>query len=258
MKLQVLGCSGSGLPNHNPPAFLINKNLLLDGGTISSVLDERAQSRIRHILITHAHLDHTREIPSFADNMFLRNGKHNISLVGVKDVLQPIKKNMFNNIVWPDFTSIPSPAKPVIKLKTIKTGINYKVGDYKIIAERTNHSIPSTGFIIKGPFGKKLLYTGDTGPTVNLWQRANKAGYINIDGAVIEVTFPNRMRDAALRTGHLTPALLSDELKKLERPPLRIFITHTKPQFLKTISRELINLKIKKLTILKQGKTYTI
>ncbi len=258
MKIQVLGCSGSGLPNHNPPAFLINEMLLIDGGTISSVLTERAQSKIRHILISHAHLDHVREIPSFADNMLLRDRRHQISLIGIKETLQQIRKNMFNNMVWPDLTRIPSPGKPVLMLKTIKTGTSFKVGDYRIIAEKTNHSIPSVGFIVEDPRGGKLLYTGDTGPTDYLWQRANKARYGTIDGAVIEVTFPNKMRDAALRTGHLTPAILSDELKKMERPPLRVFITHTKPQFLKIIERDLIKLKMKNLTVLKQGKTYTI
>lgn len=259
MKIKVLGCSGAEFPNFSPPAFLINNEILLDAGTTTGALNESAQRKISYILITHAHLDHIRGIPPLADNMFLRNRKHNITLVGIKEVLQPMRKNLFNNTVWPDFTEIPSPRKPLLKLKPIKTGENFKIHNYKITAEKVNHSITTIGYIIEDPKGKRLLYTGDTGPTANLWKRANmKPGKVGIDGAIIEVTFPNNMRGAAVRTGHLTPAMLLGELKKLKKIPRKIFITHAKPQFLNIILKELRGVKIKYLTILKERKTYVI
>jgi cAMP phosphodiesterase len=259
MKIKVLGCSGAEFPNFSPPAFLIDDKILLDAGTTTGSLNENAQRKINHILITHAHLDHIRGIPPLADNMFLRNRKHSITLVGIKEVLQTVRKNLFNNAVWPDFTRIPSHRKPVLKLKVIKTGENFKIHDYKIIAEKVNHSIAAIGYIIEDSNSKRLLYTGDTGTTANLWERANlKTGKVGIDGAIIEVTFPNNMKKEALRTGHLTPAMLLGELKKLEELPRKIFATHAKPQFLNIISKELRILKIKHLTILKERKTYVI
>lgn len=259
MKIKVLGCSGAEFPGFGPPAFLLDDRILLDAGTITGSLDEVAQKKISHILITHAHLDHIRGIPTLADNMFLVNQKHSFTLMGIKKVLQLIKNNLFNNAVWPDFTVIPSPQKPLLKLKTVKTGKSFKINNYKIIAEKVNHSIAAAGYIIEDLKGKRLIYTGDTGPTASLWKRANakrvKAG---ISGLIIEVTFPNKMREAAIRTGHLTPNMLLNELKKLNQPPSRIFITHTKPQYLKIITKELNSLKFIQLTILENGETYAV
>ncbi len=259
MKIKVLGCSGAEFPDFGPPAFLLDNRILLDAGTTTGALDEVAQKKISHILITHAHLDHIRGIPTLADNMFLLNRQHSLTLLGIKKVLQLIRNNLFNNAVWPDFTVIPSPQKPLLKLKAVKTGEKFKINNYKIIAEKVNHSIAAAGYIIEDLNGKRLIYTGDTGPTVSLWKRANaKQVKTAIPGVIIEVTFPNKMRESAIRTGHLTPDMLLNELKKLNQPPSRIFITHTKPQFLNIITKELLSLKIKHLTILKNRETYII
>ncbi len=56
----ILGSAGAEFPDFRPPAFLIDDSLLLDAGTIGSVLTEDEQWSIRNIFITHAHLDHIR------------------------------------------------------------------------------------------------------------------------------------------------------------------------------------------------------
>ena len=43
MKIQVLGCSAVELPNSKLPGFLIDEKILLDAGTIESVLYESKQ-----------------------------------------------------------------------------------------------------------------------------------------------------------------------------------------------------------------------
>lgn len=259
MKIKVLGCSGAEMPDSHLPAFLIDESILLDAGTITSALNESAQRKITHILITHTHLDHIRGIPFLADNMLLRNRRHQITLVGTKKVLDALKNSIFNNSIWPDFTNIPSPENPVLRLKIIERGKCHRVNGYSIVAEDIDHSVAGAGYIIKNPEDKRLVYTGDTGPTTNLWKRVNiEAKTTGVDGAIIEVTFPNNMRELALRTGHLTPEMLFQELKKLKHLPERIFITHSKPQFSDIITRELRGLKIKQLIILKEGRSYVI
>ncbi len=272
MKIKVLGCSGAEFPNFNPPAFLVDEKILLDAGTTTAMLSEKAQRKITHILITHAHLDHVRGIPTLVDNMFLRKRGKSITLIGMKQVVETVRENLFNDKLWPDFTRIPSTANPMLKLKAINTGKTFKVLNYRITAEKVNHSINTSGYIIEGSDGKRLLYTGDTGPTSRIWERANRpacrhlsaAGRgraINenvINGAIIEVSFPNSMRESAIRTGHLTPAMFFDEFKKLKRHPEKTFITHIKPQFLSRVSKELFSLKIKNLKLLKTGETYNI
>ena len=51
MNIQVLGCSAVELPNANLPSFLVDGKLLLDAGTIGTVLDEKEQWKVKNVLI---------------------------------------------------------------------------------------------------------------------------------------------------------------------------------------------------------------
>ncbi len=165
MKLRVLGSSGAEFPNFNPPAFLLDGSVLLDAGTIGAVLSENAQWKIRYILITHAHLDHIRGIPFLADNIIVKNKKHSVTVMAIPSVLLTLKRSLLNGKVWPDFTVIPNPDNAALKLKSIRHGRAFAVNTYKVTAYAVNHAVPATGYIIEGTGGKRLLYTGDTGPT---------------------------------------------------------------------------------------------
>ena len=69
MQIRVLGCHGSQTPGCNTTSFLLNGNTLVDAGTITSLLTIEEQLKINHVLITHAHLDHVRDIMFLADNI---------------------------------------------------------------------------------------------------------------------------------------------------------------------------------------------
>jgi hypothetical protein len=47
----------------------------------------------------------------------------------------------------------------------------------------------------------------------------------------------------ALETGHLTPKLLAEELKKLDKPNVPVKIFHMKPQYLDEICKDLEPMK---------------
>ena len=253
MKLKVIGSSGGEFPGHNLSAYLIDDKMLLDAGTISATLSEPSQWKIRTILITHAHLDHIKGIPFLADNLVIKNKAHSVTIISVQSVLTALKKNLLNNRIWPDFTIISAASRPVLLLKALVPGKPLKIHGYTINAYKVNHSVPAVGYIIEDREGKRLLYSGDTGPTEALWRSAQ-----NINCAIIEVSFPNNMKHMALKTGHLTPELFLKEVRKMGRPPEKIFITHPKPLYLKQIRREIKGLPLKHLTFLKDGKTYTI
>jgi len=253
MKLRVLGSSGAELGGYNLPAFLLDRYLLLDAGTIGPAIKEAEQWKIRYILITHAHLDHIRGIPFFADNLLMRNKRHSVTLISISHVLEALKNNLLNDILWPDFTRIPDSNKPILKLKIVVPGRTFTLCGYRVSVYSVNHSVPAVGYIIEDGQGKRLLYTGDTGPTDSIWSAAD-----SIDCAVVEVSFPNRMREVAIKTGHLTPRLLLKELNKMGNLPRKILVTHPKPQYLRQIRREIEALRIKNIRILKDGETYEI
>ncbi len=252
MKLRVLGSAGAEFPNFRPPAFLIDDQLLLDAGTIGSVLTEEEQWDIKNIFITHSHLDHIRAIPALADNIIIKNLTHTVKVFSIPDVISAMRVHMFNNVIWPDFTAIPSPDKPVLSFETIDTGVDYSVSDYRIRAIPVNHTVPAVGYrVCHG--STTLVYTGDTGPTEEIWQYVN-----GIDALIVEVSFPNDKEPLALLTKHLTCSLLSIELKKIASLPKRIFITHPKPQYYDTIRSEIECLGLKEIELLHDGAIFDI
>ncbi len=255
MNIKVLGCSGAEFPGFNPPGFLIDGKLLLDAGTIGVSLSENAQWKIRYIAVTHAHLDHIKGLPFLADNIIIKNKTHYVTVIGIAPVLKTLKKNLLNNKVWPDFTMIPDMKNGIIKLREIKYGMSLKIDGYKVTAYKVNHSVPAAAYVIEDKKGKRVLYTGDTGPTNALWKAACRK---RIHRAIIEVSFPDRMKTMAINTGHLTPGLLKEEIKKMKIIPDEILITHPKPQHIKTIRLEIKRLGLPGIRILNEGEVINI
>lgn len=249
MRIKVLGCSGAEFPGHNPPGFLLNNEILFDAGSLTNILDENAQRKIRNIFITHAHLDHTRSIPFLADNIIVKNKRHKVNVISIPPVIRAIKENLLNSSVWPDFTVIPDHDNAIINLVEVIEGESVKIKDYLITPFKVNHSVPAVGYLTED-YKKRFFYTGDTGTTSSTWE---KIGEKKIDCLIIEASFPNRMRELAVITGHLTPSLLKEEILKLKYMPEKIYITHPKPQYFKVIKAEIEKLKIKNLRLLKDG-----
>ncbi len=252
MKLRVLGSAGAELPDFRPPAFLIDDQLLLDAGTIGAVLTEEEQRNLRHLFITHSHLDHIRGIPALADNIILNNYRHSVSVYSIGEVITALRNHLFNNIIWPDFTVIPTAENPVIAFETIATGRDYTVSDYIIRAIPVNHTVPAVGYLVrKGE--SSLLYTGDTGPTEEIWNFA-----CNVDALIVEVSFPDAMESLALLTKHLTCSLLKKELARIPVLPKRILVTHPKPQYVETIRTEIEALGLPQIELLRDGTVFEL
>lgn len=256
MKIRVLGCSGAKFPDTNLTGFLIDEKILLDAGTIGAVLSETEQLKIRHILLTHAHLDHIIGIPFLLDNIVVRKKRHYLTVMGIRATLRDLNKHLLNDRLWPDFTRIPDKTSPVLVLKDVKYGVPFYIGSYRIFPLKVSHPVPAAGYIIeKG--GKRLIFTGDTGPTDKTWNEVNSVmrGLVGagIDAIIIEVSFPNSMEEFAIKCGHLTPRLLFNELKKLNNLPKKILITHPKKQYYKTIKNEINKLRMPEIEILSDG-----
>jgi len=254
MRLRVLGSSGAEFPGKMTPGFLVDDSLLLDAGTIGAVLNEDEQWAITDILLTHAHLDHIKGIPFLADNIILRNSGHQVRIRSAAPVLKALKDNLLNDSIWPDFTAIPEPGSAVLLLDVIEPLKEYAINGYRVTAYEVNHSVPAVGYVVEDSQGKRLLYTGDTGPTEAIWEENDR----RIHAAIIEVSMPDSMREMALKTGHLTAGLLGAELKKMKRVPDRILVTHPKPQYISTIMDELKGVDHGNIELLKDGEEYEI
>lgn len=254
MKIKVIGCSGGELPGHHIPAFLLNKDTLFDAGSFTEVLNEKGQFAIKNIFVTHAHLDHLRGIPFLAENIFMRKKNLRVNIFSTARVLGTMKRHLFNNSIWPDFTTIPDPDNPILNLIKVKVGESTKLNNYVITPYAVNHVVPAVGYLVEN--GKRrLFYTGDMAPSSKTLQTIGKK---KIHCLIIDVSFPNNMEETAVRLGHLTSNLLQKELMKMFCKPDKICISHIKPQYLKQIRNELERLRIKNLLLLRSGDTITI
>lgn len=251
MQLRVLGCSGAEFPGYNPSAFLIDDSLLLDAGTTGAVLTEQEQLQIRNILITHPHLDHIRGIALLADNLALKGVKETVHLVSTGEVIAAIRAHLLNGVIWPDFTTIPSPQNPILSCREILPEQEFTVDDFSVTAVPVHHTVPAVAYRITKD-GRTLLYTGDTGPTERIWEMAG-----DLTALVVEVSFPDSMQELAIMTGHLTPLLLKKELAKLRKLPARVLVTHLKPQYFDAIKGELDS-SVPGVELLRDGGVYEL
>jgi len=248
MKIKVLGAAGAEFPGHNPPSLLLNDRILFDAGSLTHVLDLKDQLKIGDIFITHAHLDHITGIPFLAENVVFAKRKSPIRIFSIPAVLHAIKRHILNGSIWPDFTAIPNARHPILNLIELKTNHPIRIRGYSITPYEVNHSVPAVGYLVEDRRKRRLFYTGDTGPSQDLWERI---GERQLHCLIIEVSFPSRMRKMAIETRHLTPRLLKRELSMIKRMPERILITHLKPKHAQAIKTELKKLRIKNLKLLR-------
>jgi len=247
MKIKVLGCAGSESPGRKSPAFLVDDVLLLDAGIVGAVLAQSAQEKITAVLLSHAHHDHVRGLPSFADNLVVSGKKEPVAVIGSAATLEAVHTHIFNGVIWPDFSRLPTPAAPILHWQPLAPLLDLPVREYLVSAFPVNHSVPSLAYRVRRD-NVSLVYTGDMGPTPELWSAIGTP-----TAMIVEVSFPNQLEELACKTGHLTAALLAKELALLPILPAQIFVSHIKPCYEKQIHREIAELGIPGLSILHDG-----
>jgi len=247
MDLKVLGCHGGETPKHRTSSFLIDDVIAVDAGAITSQLDLPEQRRIQSVLISHAHMDHVRDLATLADNRCQQGGP-SLEIIATPACVADLRRHFFNDILWPDFTTIETPAGPTIRYREVAPETTIEVHNLQVTPVPVNHTVDSAAFIIRGPNGT-LAYSGDTGPTDRLWEVLNATP--DLRALIMEVSFPDDQADLARVSGHHTPSTLGAELGKLsDHGELPILLFHIKPVFQAKVEKELARLRGRNLTVL--------
>lgn len=252
MEVQVLGAYGGESPECRLTCLLINGSTALDAGSLSQALPIERQAGVRTIVLTHSHMDHTSALPFFIENVFGKT-EGAIDLYASAPTVYAIRKHLFNNDTWPDFTRLPNHLVPAIRFHEFVDEVPFVVEGVSYTPIRVNHVVPTHGFLIQQE-GAALLWSSDTGATERLWEIANATP--NLRAVALETSFDNAYQDLADMSLHLTPQGLASELKKLQRR-VPVLVHHLKPAFIEKIRQEIAELGNPDLEFLQQGKTYS-
>ncbi len=225
MKIRVLGCSGGIGKGVATTSFLIDDDILIDAGTGLCQLTLEEMRRIRHIFVTHSHLDHIAAIPLLADTLFDHLIGNPLTVHAQRNTIKVLREHIFNWTIWPDFTALPHKSNAVLKFKGMKATevVNIEGRDIEMIT--VNHTVPGVGYRIEAN-GKAFAFSGDTTSNENLWSTLNR--HDRLDLLFIESAFSNEDMELARVAFHYCPELLARDLPKLKHRP-QVCISHLKP-----------------------------
>jgi ribonuclease BN (tRNA processing enzyme) len=225
MKLRVLGCSGAIAKDCRTTSFLLDADVLVDAGTGVGDLSLAEMRQIDHVFLTHSHLDHIAALPLMVDAIAGQRTQP-ICVHALPGTLDALRAHVFNNVIWPDFSRIPSEAAPFVRFHEIAVGTPIRVGGKTIEPLPAVHTVPACGYAVSAG-GPHWVFTGDTERNPAFWQRVAQ---LNVAMLVIETAFSNREQELARRSLHLSPATLAQELGHMDGGrKVPIYITHTKP-----------------------------
>lgn len=266
-----LGIRG-GLDESNLSAYMVaaagsSDFICLDAGTIRAGLEKAVQQKlfqkdaetvlqenIKGYLISHGHNDHVEGLIINSTNDSKK------FIYGMPYVIDVFKSNYFSWKSWANFANegeAPTLGKYRYVVLPERKDTAIANTRLRVTAFPLSHSNPyqSTAFLIQNS-GHYLLYLGDTGADrieksnrlAQLWQAVAPLIKAKLLQAIfIEVSYANAQPENQLY-GHLTPALLMEEMEKLANlsgkealQQVRVVITHMKPSphAVATITREL-------------------
>jgi cAMP phosphodiesterase len=256
MDFKVLGCHGGESPKHQCPAFLLDGRVCLDAGSVTNMLTLKEQQKIEAVVISHAHIDHVRDLAMLTDTRAQQGGPP-LTIASTPGTIAVLKRHFFNDKLWPDFSKIPDAGNRTVVFQTLAPDKVNEVAGYRIQPVPVDHTVEAAAFVINDG-ETSLCYSGDTGPTEKLWKvlRAQP----KLSALIMEVAFPNDQRKLASDSGHHTPTSLQEELRKLDtkQRDLPVLLFHIKPVFQRTVERELAKIRARNNTILQIGDEYVL
>ncbi len=225
MQIRILGCSGGIGAGSRTSAMLIDRDVLIDAGTGIGDLSLDDLNCIRHVFLTHAHLDHIAGLPMLIDSIFDEHFDVPLTVYAREETLRAIKDHLFNDVIWPDFSKLPSPENPMLRYRVCSPGDTVSIDYRDFYAVDVMHSVPSLGFTVQNS-GGAFAVSGDTKTNETLWPVLNACKSLKV--LVIEVSFPNEMEQLANEAGHYCPRTLTRDLERLRHEP-QIWLTGMKP-----------------------------
>ena len=224
MQIRILGWAGGIGASLRTTSFLIDEDLLIDAGTGLGDLPLNQMTGIRHIFLTHSHMDHIVGLPLLADTMF---GVHDEPIVvyAQAETIDALRAHVFNWVIWPDFSELPTRERPSIRFKVMNPGDKVTIRSREIEMIQVNHTVPGVGYCLSAEKAN-VAFSGDTTTNDTLWDALNR--YNHIDLLFVEAAFANHDLEISEISKHYCPRLLGEDILKMTHRP-DVWLTHFKP-----------------------------
>lgn len=221
MRVEVLGASGGIGGEARTTALRVDHDILVDCGTGVGDLPVAELVAIDHVLLTHAHLDHVALLPMLAD---ARVGRRQTPLVvhALPEVLATLQECLFNDRVWPDYTS---PEMPYVMLSPVGLTETIHLGPRRFTPLPVKHAVPAAAWWMDSGQAS-LVFSGDTTYSEAFWDAVN--GIANLRHVIVETTFLDEEEAGCDASGHNNARRLARGLERLTRD-VQVHITHLDP-----------------------------
>lgn len=233
MHIQTLGSSGGLESGNGTVAFHLPPGTLIDAGTGTQQLTPEQLESLNGILLTHAHIDHIAGLPLLLDALFdaLAGAGRSLVVYALPETIQSLKRHVFNNDIWPDFSRLPTDRTGVLRFHPLTpwqpiTRVGERDATLTVTPFPVAHTVPTCGFCIEGA-GTRAAICGDTGLSDISIGALNRLAPLT--DLYIECGLSNARDRLAEQARHLTPDRLTRLLGALEVQPERVWITHLKP-----------------------------
>jgi phosphoribosyl 1,2-cyclic phosphodiesterase len=235
VEIQILGAHQLELKGARLTSLLIDGILAIDAGGLTSALSLPEQKKIKTVLLTHHHFDHTRDLVTLAANAaYYWQGQ--VAVYALRYTLDIVTTCLLDGKIYSNFLEYPSKEKPTLILEAIEPYSRKTIAGYDVLAVPVKHSVPTVGYQITSSDGKSLFYTSDTTVGIsNHWQ------HISPQLLIAEVIGPNKYGDWLKQAGHLSAELLKEELtqfRQLKGYLPRIIVIHIGNPFEQEIKEE--------------------
>lgn len=220
MIVKVLGTAAAIGGLAPTSSYLIDDNTLLDCGSGVETLSRQAQLGIVRVLLTHAHLDHCAGLVALLETHAAHGGP-GICVHTQQETIDALRGGVLDGLQ--DFEAAHNAqGEPLLRYAPIEVGDAIPLPDGMATALPAQHSIPSVGWLVEGPW-RALAYTGDTALCPAFWHWS--ANVPSLSDIICEVCCTSDEPDRAVSEGHMTPETLVPMLD-LVPPNVQVWIAH--------------------------------
>ena len=222
MEIQLLGAHNLETRDTRHTCFLIDGRIAIDAGSLVTGLTPEELENVRALLLTHHHFDHIRDVPTLG--LVRRDARETLDLWGLPATLAGVHDHVMDGNVYPDLTKRLNEDPPRFRARPLKPWATAHVDGYQIKVIPVPHPVPAVGYIIRADSSgnaapsRSIGLTGDTGGDLMPFLRDP----LSPEVLFIDMTFPNRLRELAKLTGHLTPGLLREQAWAALQAGLRV------------------------------------